>query len=176
MYVAHIFLISVIFLLLICNKRIEAPSSSGAATSVTSTVAKVQRTQTMRTSSRSASPRASISRASSSSSQASIASRNTLHESGLKEIDLQPLIDTIRSEATAQTFSGGNINPAIHGVKARMRALLRQATRFTAAAGVGAGLTVAVKTLSSSNNETTTIKIPTTTDPDVSDDDIENPI
>lgn len=127
MFAVHVFVIVSFLLLFGCNKEVEAPSSStsGAA-------AKVQRSQTMRASSRSESPK---SRTSSSSSLSS--SRGT-HE--LKDVDLQPLIDTVRSEATAQTYSGGRIDPSVHGVQARIRSIiLRHTSRVAAGAAVGVG-------------------------------------
>lgn len=157
MFTSHIFVILAIFLLLKCNEETEAPSpsTSGAVT----TAAKVQRSQTMRASSRSRTSSPSASSASSATSQ-------KMRESALKEVDLQPLIDTVRSEATAQTFSGGRIDPSVHGVQTRIRsAILRHSSRFFAGVGVGTGLIATGKLISNNFNNatTTTTKAPTTT-------------
>lgn len=59
----------------------------------------------------------------------------------MKNVDLQPLIDTVRSEATAQTFSGGHIDPSVHGVQSRIRtAILRHTHGIAAGAAFGVGL------------------------------------
>lgn len=172
MVALHIFVIVAIFLLFNCNKEIEAPTSpvSGAA----STVAKVQRSQTMRAASRSQSPRTQSRTSSSSSSVSSHASRQ--RQSALKEVDLQPLIDTVRNEATAQTFSGGHIDPAVHSVQARIRtSILRHSSRFAVGTGIGFGLMAAEKIVASNWNSdtnqtstttTSTTKIPTTKNAD----------
>lgn len=177
MVTPHIFVIVVIFLLFNCNKEIEAPTSSAAG--VTSTAAKVQRSQTMGAPSRSQSPRTQ-SRASSSTS--SVSSSHVSRQSTLKEVALQPLVDTVRMEATAQTFSGGHINPSVHGVQSRIRlSILRHAPTFIVGTGLGAGLVAGGKVianiLDTNLNQTSvttpsTIKIPSTTNAD----EIENPI
>lgn len=125
MFTPHIFILVTIFLFH-CNKEIEASTSS--MSSVATTSAKVHRSQTMKASSlaRSPSPR-THSRTSSTSSVSSQATQLN----AMKEIELQPIIDTLRSEVTAQTFSGGHINPRIHSVQARLRTvLLRDSVRF----------------------------------------------
>lgn len=164
MFTSHIFVILAIFLLLKCNEETEAPSPS--ASGAVTTAAKVQRSQTMRASSRSASPRSRTS--SPSTSSASSATSQKMRESALKEVDLQPLIDTVRSEATAQTFSGGRIDPSVQGVQTRIRsAILRHSSRFFAGVGVGTGLIATGKLISINFNNatitTTTTKAPTTT-------------
>lgn len=152
MFTSHIFIILAIFLLLKCNKEIEAPGSS--VTGAASTAAKVQRSRT----------------SSLSTSSASSATSKIMRESALKKVDLKPLIDIVRGEATAQTFSGGRIDPSVHGVQPRIQsAILRHSSRFFAGVGVGTGLIATGKLIADNFNNTATTSeatITTTTDAD----------
>lgn len=135
MYARHIF--SILTVILFTNNQIEAPSTSTSGV-------KLQRTGAFKAETRDFEVQRRRLSSSSSASSASVYSRTAERgeRQSLTAVDLRPSRIDLK-EASTTTFSGGNIDPAQHGVYARIRnAVLRHAATFTGGIGVGVGVSV----------------------------------
>lgn len=163
----HIFIILVV--IFIVNHQIEAPSPgvSGGARAPSPGVSagakvpspgvtrvELQRTASFKSPSRNIEVQRK--RISSSSSSSTLYSHDPKASERQSKTDIKPENKIDLSEATATTFSGGNINPSQHGVYARIRNALRYGASITGGIGVGIGVNIGANAL---NNLTTSKNI-----------------